>query len=132
MADESLGATTTIHAPAEAIFTLLADPAEHAAIEGTGWVREPLDNKPTVRTRTTRWPTGSRTTWATRSTISPNPSPCDRQLRKASAADELRIPAPRLSPSSLLRSSRGASSDGSAGLDRALPARGALRTLPGK
>ena len=46
MADESLSATTIIHAPAEVIFALLADPTEHAAIDGTGWVREPLDSKP--------------------------------------------------------------------------------------
>ncbi|HSS11556.1 MAG TPA: hypothetical protein VLL25_16845 [Acidimicrobiales bacterium] len=46
MADESLSATTIINAPAEVIFAVLADPAKHAAIDGTGWVREPLGNKP--------------------------------------------------------------------------------------
>jgi uncharacterized protein YndB with AHSA1/START domain len=46
MADETVSATTIINAPAEAIFTVLADPARHAAIDGTGWVREPLDNQP--------------------------------------------------------------------------------------
>ena len=46
MADESLSATTIIHAPAEAVFAVLADPAKHAAIDGTGWVCEPLDSKP--------------------------------------------------------------------------------------
>ena len=46
MADESLSATTVINAPAEAIFAVLADPAKHAAIDGTGWVRETLDSKP--------------------------------------------------------------------------------------
>ncbi len=46
MADESLSATTIIHAPAEVIFAVLADPTKHAAIDGTGWVREPLDSKP--------------------------------------------------------------------------------------
>jgi uncharacterized protein YndB with AHSA1/START domain len=46
MADESISATTIIDAPAEAIFAVLADPARHAAIDGTGWVREALDGKP--------------------------------------------------------------------------------------
>jgi uncharacterized protein YndB with AHSA1/START domain len=46
MADEAISATATINAPAEAIFAVLADPAKHAAIDGTGWVREPLDGHP--------------------------------------------------------------------------------------
>jgi uncharacterized protein YndB with AHSA1/START domain len=46
VADESVSATTVIGAPAEAIFAVLADPARHAAIDGTGWVREPRDTKP--------------------------------------------------------------------------------------
>lgn len=46
MADETVTATTIISAPAEAIFAVLADPARHAAIDGTGWVREPLDSQP--------------------------------------------------------------------------------------
>jgi hypothetical protein len=46
MADERLSATTIIHASAEVIFVVLAEPAKHAAIDGTGWVREPLDSKP--------------------------------------------------------------------------------------
>ena len=46
MADESVSATTTIDAPADVIFGVLADPAKHAAIDGTGWVREPLDSQP--------------------------------------------------------------------------------------
>ena len=41
MVDETLSATRTINAPAEAIFTLLADPAKHAAIDGTGWGANP-------------------------------------------------------------------------------------------
>jgi uncharacterized protein YndB with AHSA1/START domain len=44
MADDSVSATTVIHAPVEAIFAVLTDPAKHAAIDGTGWVREALDN----------------------------------------------------------------------------------------
>jgi len=46
MTDETISATTIINAPAEAIFAELADPAKHAAIDGTGWVREPLDGQP--------------------------------------------------------------------------------------
>jgi hypothetical protein len=46
VADERLSATTIINASAEVIFVVLADPAKHAAIDGTGWVREPLDSKP--------------------------------------------------------------------------------------
>lgn len=45
MGDETRSATTTINAPAEAIFTVLADPAKHAEIDGTGWVRESLDSQ---------------------------------------------------------------------------------------
>jgi hypothetical protein len=46
MADETVSATIVINAPAEAIFAVLADPVKHAAIDGTGWVREPLDRQP--------------------------------------------------------------------------------------
>ena len=46
MTGETISATTIINAPAEAIFAVLADPAKHAAIDGTGWVREPLDGQP--------------------------------------------------------------------------------------
>jgi uncharacterized protein YndB with AHSA1/START domain len=46
MTDETISATTIINDPAEAIFAVLADPAKHAAIDGTGWVREPLDGQP--------------------------------------------------------------------------------------
>jgi hypothetical protein len=45
MADDTVSATTVINAPAEAVFAVLADPAAHAAIDGTGWVRESLDDK---------------------------------------------------------------------------------------
>jgi hypothetical protein len=44
MADDRVSATTVINAPAEAIFAILADPAKHAAIDGTGWVCESLDS----------------------------------------------------------------------------------------
>jgi len=46
MADESLSATAIIRAPTEVIFAVLADPTKHAAIDGTGWVREPPDSQP--------------------------------------------------------------------------------------
>src|SRR5579864_8989838 len=46
MADESVSATTIIEAPIEVIFGVLADPAKHAAIDGTGWVCESLDSQP--------------------------------------------------------------------------------------
>ena len=46
MDDETVSATRIINAPAEAVFAVLADPAAHAAIDGTGWVREPLDSQP--------------------------------------------------------------------------------------
>ncbi len=43
--DESVSVTTIISAPATAIFAILANPATHGAIDGTGWVREPLDGE---------------------------------------------------------------------------------------
>lgn len=46
MVTAMINASITIKAPAEAIFAVLADPAKHAAIDGTGWVREPLDRQP--------------------------------------------------------------------------------------
>jgi uncharacterized protein YndB with AHSA1/START domain len=46
MTDESIRVTTTVNAPAEIVFGVLADPTTHAAIDGTGWVRESLDGKP--------------------------------------------------------------------------------------
>jgi uncharacterized protein YndB with AHSA1/START domain len=46
MADETVSATTVIDAPAAEIFAVLADPARHAAIDGTGWVRASFDSRP--------------------------------------------------------------------------------------
>lgn len=46
MADESISATQVIDAPVAVIFALLADPATHAAVDGTGWVRGSLDSEP--------------------------------------------------------------------------------------
>ena len=44
MPNENLSVTTTIPAPAEEVFAVLADPASHPAIDGTGWVVKPLDD----------------------------------------------------------------------------------------
>ena len=41
----TISVSTTIEASADAIFAVLADPAKHAAIDGTGWVGSPLDRQ---------------------------------------------------------------------------------------
>jgi hypothetical protein len=46
MAEENLSATLTVAASAARVFAVLADPAAHAAIDGTGWVREPVEREP--------------------------------------------------------------------------------------
>ena len=43
MTSDSVSATITIKAPAEAVFSVLADPTKHSAIDGTGWVVEPVN-----------------------------------------------------------------------------------------
>jgi hypothetical protein len=45
MTDEHVDATVTVNAPVEVVFDVLADPSTHQAIDGTGWVREPLDGQ---------------------------------------------------------------------------------------
>ena len=45
MTNDTITATITIPATAEAVFGVLADPTTHAAIDGTGWVRDSLDGK---------------------------------------------------------------------------------------
>ena len=50
MTDENISASITIAAPARAVFGVLADPSTHAAIDGTGWVRESLDGVPLTAT----------------------------------------------------------------------------------
>lgn len=47
---ETMIVTTTIDAPAENVFDVLADPSTHQAIDGTGWVRESLDGRPLTET----------------------------------------------------------------------------------
>ena len=46
MTEENVSASTTINAPVDAVFAVLADPTTHQAIDGTGWVRESLDGEP--------------------------------------------------------------------------------------
>jgi uncharacterized protein YndB with AHSA1/START domain len=46
VADDSVSATSVINAPVEVVFAVLADPAKHAAIDGTGWVGASLDGAP--------------------------------------------------------------------------------------
>ena len=45
MSEETVSATTTISASAETVFAVLADPSQHAAIDGTGRVRRSLDDQ---------------------------------------------------------------------------------------
>jgi hypothetical protein len=45
METERMTASTTIEAAPEAVFAVLADPSAHATIDGTGWVRGPLDDE---------------------------------------------------------------------------------------
>ncbi|MEK6439214.1 hypothetical protein [Pseudonocardia sp. T1-2H] len=49
MTAEALSVTTTVPAPTDAVFAVLADPASHAAIDGTGWVCGPLDGERLTR-----------------------------------------------------------------------------------
>ena len=42
---EILIVNATVDAPAAAVFGALADPSTHKDIDGTGWVREPLDEQ---------------------------------------------------------------------------------------
>ncbi|MFE9452317.1 SRPBCC family protein [Streptomyces sp. NPDC006739] len=46
MNEENVSATLTVAAPAARVFAVLADPTAHAAIDGTGWVQEPVDREP--------------------------------------------------------------------------------------
>jgi uncharacterized protein YndB with AHSA1/START domain len=45
VSDDTMIASRTIDAPADAVFAVLADPSSHAAIDGTGWVRESVDGE---------------------------------------------------------------------------------------
>ncbi|MFJ7996757.1 polyketide cyclase [Streptomyces sp. NPDC096310] len=46
MPEENVSATLTVAAPTATVFAVLADPTTHAAIDGTGWVREAADRAP--------------------------------------------------------------------------------------
>jgi hypothetical protein len=50
MEPERMTATITIDAAPDAVFAVLTDPSAHAAIDGTGWVRESLDGAPLTGT----------------------------------------------------------------------------------
>ena len=46
MDQENVSATVTVAVPAARVFAVLADPATHSAIDGTGWVQEAVDRAP--------------------------------------------------------------------------------------
>ena len=46
MAEDNVSATLTVAVPAARVFAVLADPATHSAIDGTGWVQEAVDRAP--------------------------------------------------------------------------------------
>lgn len=50
MTDENVKASTTVNASADTVFGVLTNPTTHAAIDGTGWVRESLEGKPLTAT----------------------------------------------------------------------------------
>jgi uncharacterized protein YndB with AHSA1/START domain len=50
MSQEIMVVKTVINAPPETVFDVLADPSTHEAIDGTGWVRQPVDDKPLTET----------------------------------------------------------------------------------
>lgn len=45
MNEDVVSEVAALEAPAATIFRILADPTTHAAIDGTGWVRESLDGR---------------------------------------------------------------------------------------
>ena len=51
MTHESISVERTVNALAETVFGIIADPTTHAAIDGTGWVRESLDGEHLTRKR---------------------------------------------------------------------------------
>jgi hypothetical protein len=44
MSDDKMYAKSTVNAPAQTVFDVLADPTTHPAIDGTGWVDQPVDD----------------------------------------------------------------------------------------
>ncbi|MEO3887346.1 SRPBCC family protein [Nonomuraea sp. B5E05] len=49
MDQENVSATLTIAMPAARVFAALADPTTHAAIDGTGWVHEAVNQAPLTK-----------------------------------------------------------------------------------
>lgn len=45
MTTEAVSVVTAVRASPQAVFAVLTDPANHAAIDGTGWVCEPVDSE---------------------------------------------------------------------------------------
>lgn len=43
MNQQNVSATLTVAVPTERVFAVLADPATHPAVDGTGWVQQPVD-----------------------------------------------------------------------------------------
>jgi uncharacterized protein YndB with AHSA1/START domain len=50
MSEDAIRASATVNAPPETVFSVLADPATHAAIDGTGWVGRPRSDRPLTGT----------------------------------------------------------------------------------
>lgn len=46
MGQENVSCTLTVAVPAARVFAVLVDPTTHAAIDGTGWVRDAVDRAP--------------------------------------------------------------------------------------
>ena len=46
MDQEHVSATLIVAVPAARVYAVLADPATHSAIDGTGWVQEAADRAP--------------------------------------------------------------------------------------
>lgn len=46
MAEDNVSASLTVGLPATRVFAVLADPTTHPSIDGTGWVRESVDQAP--------------------------------------------------------------------------------------
>ena len=46
MDQENVSASLTVAVPVARVFAVLADPASHSAIDGTGWVQEAVDRAP--------------------------------------------------------------------------------------
>ncbi len=49
MDQENVSATLAVAVPAASVFAVLADPTTHPAIDGTGWVQEPVDRAPLTK-----------------------------------------------------------------------------------